>query len=69
MMGAPDDRLFVRTLSSHDAFALGPDLFISLTPEADLHATYRHEIFGFYATAGSYWNIVLAFNLPRHVTR
>ena len=69
VMGAPDGRLFARILTSHDAFALGPDLFVSLTPEADLHATYRHELFGFYATAGSYWNIVLAFNLPRHVTR
>jgi hypothetical protein len=69
VMGAPDDRLFARTLTSHDAFAFGPDLFVSLTPEADLHATYRHEVFGFYATAGSYWNIVLAFNLPRHVTQ
>lgn len=59
VVGAPDNRLFSNTLTSHDAFAFGPHLVIRLTPHANLHATYRHEVIGFYATAGSYWNIAM----------
>ncbi len=60
VVGAPDDRFFAPTLSSHDAFAFGPDLMVSLTPQASLHVTYRHEAIGFFATAGSYWNVSMA---------
>lgn len=59
VVGAPDNRLFDNTLSSHDAFAFGPDIAIRLTPDAHLHATYRQDVFGFYATAGSYWGAAL----------
>lgn len=62
VVGAPDNRFFANTLTSHDAFAFGPHLIIRLTPAANLHATYRHEVFGFYATAGSYWNIAMVLN-------
>lgn len=64
VVGAPDDRLFARTLTSHDAFGFGPDFVLRLTPDAHLHATYRHELFGFYATAGSYWNVAMVLS-PR----
>lgn len=59
VVGAPDNRIFVRTLSSHDAFAFGPDLLVRLTPDAHLHASYRQDVFGFYATAGSYWSVAM----------
>lgn len=59
VVGSPDNQLFAQTLSSHDAFAFGPDLIVRLTRDANLHATYRHEVFGFYATAGSYWNVAM----------
>lgn len=59
VVGSPDDRIFVRTLSSHDAFAFGPDLVIHLTQQASLRATYRQEAIGYYATAGSYWNVAM----------
>lgn len=62
VVGSPDNRLFAQTLSSHDAFAFGPDLIVKLAPDASLHATYRHEVFGFYATAGSYWNITMVLD-------
>lgn len=57
VVGSPDNQLFSETLYSHDAFAFGPDLIVRLTPDAHLHVAYRQDVFGFYATAGSYWNV------------
>jgi hypothetical protein len=65
VVGAPDNRVFARTLTSHDAFAFGPDLVVHLTPDASLHAVYRQEVFGFFATAGSYWNIAMLLHGSR----
>jgi hypothetical protein len=62
VVGSPDNHLFSHTLYSHDAFAFGPDLILNLAPDTKLHATYRHEVFGFFATAGSYWNVAVVLN-------
>jgi hypothetical protein len=69
VVGAPENRVFTQTLSSHDAFAFGPDAIVRLTPSASLHASYRHEAIGFYATAGSYWNLAMVLGSQNSPSR
>jgi hypothetical protein len=60
VVGHQESLPFIGRYTSHDAFAIGPDLSLRLTPEIRLHAVFRDEIIGYYASAGVYWNVALA---------